>query len=237
MGFDTTSWSLILSASAGDDRSQAALADLCNRYWPPVHGFIRSRGYSREDADDLTQSFFARLIEKKYLEQADRERGRFRSFLLASVTHFLANERDHRSARKRGGSSEHVSFGEHDIVASPAPTPEEVFDHAWAVAIIDRVLDALRDEAEAAGTIDYHEHLLPFLTGEAGRGAYAGVSAATQLTEGALRVGVHRLRARFRERLREVVLSTVLRPDEVDAEIKFLIDAVSVSGATNDPVA
>ncbi len=229
--FETTSWSLILAAS-GSENDSSALADLCSRYWAPVNAFIRRQGYTADEADDLTQSFFARLLEKNYIGQAERSRGRFRNFLLTAVKHFLANERDRRVAQKRGGDREHVSIDSQDPAG--ALTPEEIFDKRWALSVIDQTLDQVKAEAKLEGRGEQVERLLPFLAGEAPRRAYADLAAETGMSEGALRVAVHRLRQRFGEQLRRTIAATVVEPREVDEEIRFLIRAVSWNGAAGE---
>jgi DNA-directed RNA polymerase specialized sigma24 family protein len=171
-------------------------------------------GPDRPDAEDLTQAFFSRMLEHRDFARADPRRGKFRSFLLASLKHFLSNERDRAQARKRGGDVVHVEIGVD--TSDDALTPEQVFDRQWALTVVERALRALRDAGAPAD-------LMPFLTGDA---SYEALAAARGSTEGALRVAVHRLRRRFRDQLRELVAETV-EPDDVDDEIRFLIAAVS----------
>ena len=208
--FQTTNWSLVFAAGGSPD----ALNDLCARYWSPVYAYVRRCGYDRADAEDLTQAFFSRMLEHRDLAQADPRRGKFRSFLLGSLKHFLSNERDRAQAKKRGGEIVHVGI---DVDTSDdAMTPEQLFDKQWALAVVERALRALRESGEA-------EHLMPFLTGDA---SYAALAAERKTSEGALRVAVHRLRRRFRDQLREIVAETV-DANDVQDEIRFLIAAVS----------
>lgn len=208
--FQTTNWSLVFAADGSPD----ALNDLCARYWPPVYAFVRRCGVEAADAEDLTQAFFGRLIEHGDVAQADPRRGKFRSFLLASVKHFMSNERDRARTKKRGGDIVHVEI---DIsTADEALTPDQLFDKQWAMVVVERALQALRDAGEP-------EHLMPFLAGEE---SYAAVASERGTSEGALRVAVHRSRRRFRDQLRRIVEETV-EPDDVDDEIRFLIGAVS----------
>jgi RNA polymerase sigma factor (sigma-70 family) len=208
--FQTTNWSLVFAADASPD----ALNDLCARYWTPVFAYVRRCGHDRADAEDLTQAFFSRVLEHRDFAQADPRRGKFRSFLLASVKHFLSNERDRAQAKKRGGHFVHVEV---DVETSDdALTPDQAFDKQWALTVVERALRALRDGGEP-------EELMPFLTGDA---SYAELAAKRGTSEGALRVAVHRLRRRFRDRLRDIVAETV-DADDVDDEIRFLIAAVS----------
>lgn len=210
--FHTTNWSLVFAADASPD----ALNDLCARYWTPVFAYVRRCGLDRADAEDLTQAFFGRLLERRDLSQADPQRGRFRSFLLASLKHFMANERDRAQAKKRGGDRLHVEL---DVsAADDGLTPDQLFDKQWALAVVDRALRSLRETGEP-------EHLMPFLTGDA---SYDALAAERKTSEGALRVAVHRLRRRFRDTVRRIVEETV-EPDDVEGEIRFLIDAVSRS--------
>jgi RNA polymerase sigma-70 factor (ECF subfamily) len=208
--FQTTNWSLVFAAGGSPD----ALNDLCARYWTPVFAYVRRCGHDRADAEDLTQAFFSRMLEHRDLAQADPRRGKFRSFLLASLKHFLSNERDRAQAKKRGGDMVHVEI---DVDTSDdALTPDQAFDKQWALTVVDRALRALREGGEP-------EHLMPFLSGDA---SYAELAAQRRTSEGALRVAVHRLRRRFRDQLRDVVAETV-DADDVDDEIRFLIAAVS----------
>jgi len=209
--FQTTNWSLVFAADGSPD----ALNDLCTRYWHPTYAYVLRCGFDRADAEDLTQAFFGRLLEHRDFAQADPRRGKFRSFLLGALKHFLSNERDRAKAQKRGGGLEHVPVD--DGVAEDALTPDQVFDKQWALAVIDAAMRALREAGEP-------EHLMPFLTGEQ---SYAALAAERDVSEGALRVAVHRLRRRFREQLRRVVAETVDDGADVDGEIRFLIDAVS----------
>ncbi len=208
--FQTTNWSLVFAAGG----SPEALNDLCTRYWPPVYAYARRCGLDRADAEDLTQAFFGRLLEHRDLAQVDPRRGKFRSFLLASLKHFMSNERDRAQAKKRGGGVVHVEI---DIdTADEALTPDQLFDKQWALVVVERALRELREAGEP-------EYLMPFLSGEE---SYATLAAERGTTEGALRVAVHRLRRRFRDHLRRIVSETV-EPEDVDDEIRFLIGAVS----------
>jgi DNA-directed RNA polymerase specialized sigma24 family protein len=215
--FHTTQWTLVLSAAA-DDPSHPALGALCSMYWLPVYAFVRRQGYEPGEAEDLTQSFFVRLVEKAYLAQADRARGRFRTFLLTSVKHFLSNERDRTLAQKRGGGIEHVAIDETFDVEERL-TPEQVFEKRSALSLIDAAMRRLRDEYASRGQSAQFEALAPLLTGEVAReGA----------VDGATRVAIHRLRVRFRAVLRELVAAVVDSPQQVDDEIRHLLEVVSL---------
>jgi len=230
--FATTHWSLVLAA-AHDSRpdAQAALAALCETYWYPLYAYVRRCGYESHDAEDLTQEFFARLLDKDYLASVDRSKGKFRSFLLASLRHFLANERDRAKARKRGGGRTVFSFdrGEAEtryrLEPSHELTPEKDFDRQWALTLLGQVLEGLRAEHVASGTEGLFEGLKGFLTQAEGSCPYAEVACRLGMTEGAVKVAVHRLRRRYRQLLREHIARTVASPEEIDEEIRHLFGA------------
>ncbi len=233
MQFQTTSWSLILQATTGQSTAaREALARLCERYWPPVYAFIRRRGLPPADAEDLTQSYFARFFEKDYIGDFRPEAGRFRTFLRASVSHFLANEWDRERALKRGGGQILISLdaatAEERLRLEPVDrlTPEAVFERQWAVAVLTRCLERLRDEQTASGGRDRFERLKPFLTGEGSDADYATLARQFGLGDSTIRVAVHRLRKRFCAVLREEVGETVSDPAEVNGEIRWLLEAV-----------
>jgi RNA polymerase sigma factor (sigma-70 family) len=210
--FQTTNWSLVFAAGA----SPEALNELCARYWPPVFAWLRRSGCDRAEAEDMTQAFFARLLEHRDFSRADPQRGKFRSFVLGSLKHFVSNARDHAQAQKRGGRAIHVEL---DLDESDdALTPDQIFEKRWALAVLDGAMRRLREAGEP-------EYLLPFLTGEQ---SYADVAAERNVSEGALRVAVHRMRKRFREQLRRDVAETIDDPRGVDEEIRHLIAAVSL---------
>ena len=230
--FPTTSWSLI--ATAGHDSSGAAdaLSALCTAYWMPVYAFIRRKRYSPEESEDLSQAFFARVLEHRTLLEARRERGRFRSFLLASVTHFLANEWDRSKTRKRGGDYTTLSFdfksGEETYHREPwhEVTPEALFERQWAMALLARVLDGLSGEYARRGRSAQFELLKAFLTADQDRGEYRQVAEELDMSDAAVRTAVHRLRHRYGELLRQEIAATVVDAAEVDDEIRFLLEAL-----------
>jgi RNA polymerase sigma-70 factor (ECF subfamily) len=230
--FRTTCWSLVLAAS-NPEETREALATLCRIYWRPVYGFIRRNGHDADNAQDLTQEFFARLIEKNYLGDADRRRGRFRSFLLTSVRHFLANEWDRRTALKRGGgyillSTDALGADQwYASTASPDETPERLFERRWALALLDRVMDRLHEDYVSAGKARQFEMLQKFLTHDADHEHYAQLAAQTGLSVGALRMAVLRMRRKYASLLHAEVAETVETPDEVDEEIRFLWETLS----------
>ena len=232
--FATTQWSLILAAGRpGSPGARAALEHLCAIYWYPVFAFVRRRGHSVEEAEDLTQSFFGRLIEKEDLAAADRERGRFRTFLLTACEHFLLNERDRSRALKRGGGQELLSI---DVVAAERryqsslghdETPEHHYDRQWCLAMLASVLDSVRDEYVEAGKGNLFERLRGFLAMEDATGTYAEASSDLGMTPAAVKVAVHRLRHRYRKALRRRVAETVDSEEAIDDEMRYLMKTVS----------
>jgi RNA polymerase sigma-70 factor (ECF subfamily) len=231
--FLTTDWSLIQHARA-DDSSEArqAMARLFETYWAPVYGFIRRAGHSASDAEDLAQAYFARFYEKRYAGDFRPEAGRFRTFLRASLQHFLANEWDRERALKRGGAQRLLSLdssaAEERYRREPAHdlTPEALFEREWAVALLTTCLARLRAEEETAGRPQRFDALKPFLVGD-GTSGYADVAGELGVGEGAVRVAVHRLRKRFAAVLREEIARTVDDPADVDSEIRWLLAVVS----------
>jgi RNA polymerase sigma factor (sigma-70 family) len=236
--FPITSWTLVLSAGQRNDTvSSNALASLCEKYWFPLYAYIRRRGYSVEQAQDLTQEFFARVLEKRYLERADRNKGRFRSFLLSSLRCFLSDDADHRQALKRGGPLAAVPFevrdGEEIYQREPChnETPERVFERRWAVALLEQVLAQLRNEFVSKGQAARFERLRVFLSTPEESAPYAELAREWQTTEGALKVAIHRLRKRYREVLRAEIAETVSGPGEIEAEIRYLASTLAASKA------
>jgi len=231
--FRTTSWTLVLAAGANPTTdSRAALAALCEAYWGPVYAFVRRSGYDAEQSQDLTQSFFALLIEKHYLHAADRQRGRFRSFLLSALKHFLANEWDRANALKRGGGTTFVSIdrGAGEEWYAPAAveesTPESLFEQRWALSLLDQVMRKLRTEFSASGRDHQFDTLSAFLNLSPDEGRYEAAAEALGMSAGAVRMAVHRLRKRFRELLRAEIAETVTAPEEIDDEIRFLLSTL-----------
>jgi RNA polymerase sigma factor (sigma-70 family) len=230
--FATTQWSLVLAAAGrapgpGDE----ALARLCALYWPPVFAFVRRRGHDVAEAEDLTQGFFTRLIEKGDLAHADRERGRFRSFLLTACQHYLSHERERGRAQKRGGGRTVVSIEVGDVeerygrAFAHDETPEAVYERQWCLTLLAGVLDDLRDEYVATGRERTFDGLKRFLGGD--DDGYADAARELGITEGAARVAVHRLRGRYREALRATVAATVATDGEVDDEIEYCLRVLS----------
>jgi RNA polymerase sigma-70 factor (ECF subfamily) len=232
--FRTTSWGLVLAAAVKPTPdSRQALAALCEAYWNAVYAFIRRSGYDSDQSQDLTQGFFLVLLEKNYLRSADRERGRFRSFLLTAVKHFLCNERDRAHALKRGGGKVPISIDQNQAEAWYAPaavdpvTPETLFDRRWALSLIERVSAKQREHYIANGKGEQFEKLSIFLNRNTDDPRYAEMAAATGLSAGALRMSVHRMRRKYRELLRAEIAETVATPEEIDDEIRFLLSTLS----------
>jgi RNA polymerase sigma factor (sigma-70 family) len=232
--FATTHWTVVVAATHTQTTgARAALDELCQLYWYPLYAYVRRRGSSPEDAEDLTQEFFRTLLEKKYLKAADREKGRFRTFLLVALQRFLANQWDRARALKRGGKSEHVcldtSFAEsqYQVEAAREASPERIYDRRWAFALLGRTMARLRDEFVASGKQDEFEQIKECLTADRGSLDYSALAVRTGLSEGTLRVGIHRLRKRFREIFRQEVAQTVATPTEIDAEMRHLMAALA----------
>jgi len=231
--FCTTHWSVVLAAGReSSPQTDQALEVLCRAYWFALYVFVRRQGYDVEDAQDLTQGFLARFLEKKYIERADPERGRFRTFLLACLKNFLANEWDRSQTTKRGAAHQTISWDEHaaenQFLAEPATgvSPEEAFEKRWAGMLLDQVLLRLRAEFEAGGKTEAFNPLKEFLWGAESSVSYAELSARLDLSEGAARVAVHRFRQRYRELLRASIADTVADPKDVDDELRHLISVL-----------
>src|ERR1043165_3672984 len=212
--FNTTRWSLVLRAGdKGTPDAQRALSQLCNLYWYPLYAFVRRNGYSHDDAEDLTQAFFAQLLEKSLVGCAQRERGRFRSFLLTSLKNFLSDERSKARALKRGGGRATLSLDMRDAddrylrEPSTRETPEQLYERRWAVQLLDRALRRLERECREAGRAPLFEQLKPCLTGGGSHSDYAQMAQELNSTEGAVKVAAHRLRQRYKEVIRELVRS------------------------------
>ena len=227
--FVTTHWSVVLSAQDKDSpRSVEALESLCRTYWYPLYAFVRHQDRRPHDAQDLTQEFFARLLEKDYLKSAAREKGRFRTFLLVALKRFLANEWDRQHAQKRGGFAPIVSIdqelAESRFAAEPAHQlqPDVLFDRQWAMTLIERTMARLQEEYLASGRAKLFEYLCSCLARDESALPYAEIAARLNLTEAAVKMAVHRLRARYREILQAEIDDTVSAPEEVEEEIRHL---------------
>jgi len=233
--FVTTRWSLIVSAAhfgSEEQRARDALAELCRTYWRPIFSFVQGRGYSTEDAQDLTQDFFVTILKNEWLQHADRNRGRFRSLLLRSLQNFLINAAEKSHARKRGGGAEFISW---DDWMAEAPSqlslpaqalksfsPERLFDFAWATTVVERALRRLREECESKGKLWLFQALSSHLTDERDELSYAKLSAELGMAETAVKKQLHNMRQRYRSLLRDEVLQTVEDPADVDDEIRYL---------------
>lgn len=230
--FQSTHWTVILAAGQKHTpESAVALEKLCATYWFPLYAYVRRRGHSREDAEDLTQAFFAAFLARNFLEQVSAERGRFRAFLLASMKHFLANESDKSNRQKRGGGATHLSLDwqsadtQFQVAATAEQSPDQAFDREWAVALLGKVVERLEAESVAAGRARQFAELKVFLT--AGKGAlpHAAAAEALGMDEGAVRVAVHRLRKRYRELLRDEIAQTLTDPAYLEEEMRALLGA------------
>jgi RNA polymerase sigma factor (sigma-70 family) len=229
--FRTTHWSVVLGARGDTTTSNAALGSLCKTYWRPLYTFVRRSGYKPEDAQDLTQEFFARLVEKDYLKAVVREKGKFRSFLLMALKRFLANEWDRANRLKRGGGQEIVSLDEQDTeqcyLAEPLDemSPDKAFDRQWATTVLGQVMRRLEEEFSAAGKAQLFGRIKVFLSGD--KESYTEVGKLVGISEATLRVNVHRLRQRYRELLRLEIANTVEKPENIDEEIRYLFSALA----------
>jgi RNA polymerase sigma factor (sigma-70 family) len=232
--FTTTHWSVVLAAGHRETpECFAALETLCRAYWHPLYGYLRRRGRSPHDAQDLTQAFFARLLEKDYLQAIDPRKGKFRSFLLAALEHFLANDWRNGRAQKRGGGVTFVSLNdteaEQRYLQMPGSnlSPEQFFEKQWASTLLGRVLSRLREEFLAARKAQLFEELKVFLTGDKSASSYAELAVKLSMTEAALKMAVSRMRHRYGELLREEIAQTVSRPEEIRGELQALYAALS----------
>jgi RNA polymerase sigma factor (sigma-70 family) len=232
--FTTTNWSVVLVAGKTDyGRAADAMEKLCVRYWYPLYAFVRRRGSDEHEAKDLTQAFFAHLLENESLKKVDRQKGKFRSFLLAAATNFLANEWDKRQSLKRGGQYRVISLDDADAEeryrhepAAPL-TPENLYDRRWAFTLLNAVLARLKEEYIATNKAELFAKLEPRLVDAVNPGSYAEWAAGLNMSESAVRVAVHRLRRRFGELLRGEIADTVATPAEVDEELRHLFAAIA----------
>jgi RNA polymerase sigma factor (sigma-70 family) len=230
--FPTTRWTLVVAAGDPNRKeARSALVDLCEHYWYPLYAYLRRRGYPAEEAQDLTQEFFVRVLEGRYLDRVDPEKGRFRSFILTSLKFFVADEADRQRAQKRGGGALvplEFSSGEERYQREPAhaETPERIFERRWALSVLDRVVERLRDEFVQHGRPEHFERLKVFLLGKP-EAPYSTLALEMNTSEGALKVAIHRLRKRYRELFRLEIADTVADPAEVESELRFLAAVLS----------
>jgi len=232
--FVTTHWSVVLAArDPASPKSRDALAALCEAYWYPLYAFVRRQGHDAPDAQDLTQEFFARLLEKHYLADVARDKGRFRSFLLASLKHFLANEWDKARAQKRGGGHSFIRLDDasaesrYKLEPRDEASADKLFERRWALTLLERVLTRLREEHAAADKAKQFDALKSFIGGERGAEGYTSVGAALGMSEANVKVTVHRLRKRYRDLLRDEIAQTVGSEAEIEGEIRHLFSALS----------
>jgi RNA polymerase sigma factor (sigma-70 family) len=232
--FVATHWSVVLAARDGtSSQRREALEQLCRTYWYPLYGYVRRRGYTREDAADLAQEFFLRLNTPNFLASVSSEKGKFRSFLLASVNHFLANEWHRANTQKRGGQAPHVPIdsgaweNRHLADLATPEAPEVFFDKQWALAILERALNALRDELVAFGKQAIFDHLKKYLTDASTGRDYSEVAAQLRMKPGTVAVTVHRLRARYREIVRASIAQTVDSESDLESEMSYLLSVLS----------
>jgi RNA polymerase sigma-70 factor (ECF subfamily) len=230
--FATTRWTMLASAGGAEERSaEEALETICRAYWFPLYAFVRRQGHTREEAEDLTQSFFADLLERKPWQQLDRERGKFRAFLLAALKHFLSNSREAAGSQKRGGKALHLSLdwqsadSRFDLADNSQSSPDQSYDREWGVQLLEQVLDHLREEALAEENTGRFEILKDFLSAGSGEVSYESAAEALGLNPGAARVAVHRLRKRYRQLLREEIARTLADPALVEDELRSLFAA------------
>ena len=231
--FSTTHWSVVLEAGRGDSPEAAqALERLCAAYWYPLYAYIRRQGHGPDDAQDLVQEFFARFLEKGYLRYADRNRGRFRSFLLTSLKNFLINDWLKENREKRGGRRQILSLdevmAESRLAGEPATEqpPDALYDRRWAAVLLERAMARLREEFEKSGKRELFDRLKGFVWGEKSGLSFAVMAEELGMTEGAVKVAVHRLRQRYGEVLRREIAQTVATPAEVDEELRYLVSII-----------
>jgi len=235
--FVTTHWTVVLAAGQQHtEQSDRALATLCQTYWHPLYTYVRRRGHSPHDAEDLTQDFFARILARNDVATVSPERGKFRAYLLAAINHFLSDEWDKARAQKRGGGRViHLDSAVAESLYAQGHAdglaPERLFDQRWAITVLEEVYRQLRREYERDGKAALFESLRFSLMGERSAVPYADLAEKLQISEGAVKVAVHRLRQRYRQVLRELVAGTVSAPDEVEEEMRYLLRAVADTGS------
>jgi RNA polymerase sigma-70 factor (ECF subfamily) len=231
--FATTRWSVVLTAADPTLPASAdALAELCRTYWYPIYAFVRRQGNAHESAQDLTQEFFARMLEKRYIDDVGPEKGRFRTFLLVCLKRFLANEWDKTRAQKRGGGKAHLSIdfqdadGRYSLEPGHDVTAQKIFERRWALTVLERTLAGVAQEFAESGRGGLFDALKVYLVGDVSAPPYAQTGNRLGMTEGAVKVAVHRLRERYRAALRREIAATVEREDDVDREIAELFAAL-----------
>jgi RNA polymerase sigma factor (sigma-70 family) len=231
--FAATRWSIVQQAAGESGQADAALESLCRTYWQPLHNYVRRRGYSPQDAEDLTQSFFARLLSKNYLSAVDRRKGKFRSFLLAALDHFLANQWRDARAQKRGGGFKFVSYqaeideSELDRLEFSAPDATRLFERDWAMTLLNQVLNRLREEFASSGRAEIYEDLKGILAGESTALPYVEIATRRGMTEAAVKMTAYRLKKRYGELLLAELSNTLSSSDDVAEELRALFAALS----------
>lgn len=227
---------MVLQASAGTETSAEALADLCQTYWPPLYSFLRSRGYAPEDAQDLLQGFFLAFLEKDFVSRARPDAGRFRTFLLTALIRYISKDRAKDRAQKRGGAVPHVRIDAdsaeslHQRIPATALSPEQLYERQWALNILERAMDELRARYEKEDKAALFKELSPLLASPDSEKNHRATAERLGMTEGAVRVAAHRLKARYRDIISGIVQETVASPDEIDDEIQYLFEALSRPG-------
>ena len=232
VAFATTHWSVVLAAQGESAEADAALDKLCRTYWWPIYGFVRRQGYKPEEAQDLTQAFFARLLERRDLETVRQERGRLRSYLLASVKNFLSKARHREMTVKRGEGRPLISLD--DLLAreraDQEPThklsADRIYERRWALTLLEQVLVRLGAEYEGAGKLPLFDRLKELLAGESGQPSQAKIAAEMRMTENAVKQAFHRLRHRYRQLLHEEIANTVAVPDDVEDELRHFMSVL-----------
>jgi RNA polymerase sigma-70 factor (ECF subfamily) len=232
--FATTHWTVVLAAgNRSSPQSNGALEELCRTYWFPLYAYVRRRGHTKEDAEDLTQAFFARFLARNYLAGLSAERGRFRAFLLASLKHFLINDWKKSQRQKRGGGEAPLSLDwqtadtKFQVAATNEPSPDKAFDREWALALLAKVIERLQQECEADGRAKLFDHLKIFLTAGKSETAQSETAKTLGMEGGAVRVAVHRLRKRYRELLHAEIAQTLADAGDVEEEMRALFGAFS----------
>jgi RNA polymerase sigma factor (sigma-70 family) len=229
IAFTTTHWSVVLEAQSPSPAAQAALEKLCRTYWRPIYGFVRRQGTEPEEAKDLTQGFFALLLERRDLDAVRKEKGRLRSYLLTSLKHFLTNERNRAMAIKRGEGQRLIPLDQFHqreragFEPADTSTADQIYERRWAWALMDQVMDRLEDEYRSAGNVVLFERLKALLIDEADRPSQAQIANELAMTENAVNQAFHRLRERYRQLLREEIAHTVMAPGDIEDELRHLI--------------
>ena len=232
LAFTTTHWSVVLEAQGESAAAQEALEKLCRTYWRPIYSFVRRQGAGTEDAEDLTQGFFALLLERKDLNSVRREKGRLRSYLLGSVKHFLVDESRHAMAAKRGKGQRLIPLEEIrerervDVERSDRLTADQIYERRWALTVLEQVLTQLRDEYRSEGNVRFFEQMKKMLMDEPDRPSQAQIASEFEMTENAVKQAFYRFRQRYQALLREEIAHTVAMPSDVEDELRHLIAVV-----------